>query len=877
MHPSEQQNRDLTLAPDTYLYLQNVGKGGIITVYRGPCVVSQTGQDSPVLYDQGSHKFETVARLEQAVRIAPRANEGDYVVLDCPAEDNGFPTEVSQPSRKLRKGCKIVIPGPWSEALWPGQSANVIEGHRLRSNQYLIAIIYNAEEAERNWSKTVVKPAEEKLEESEAEDTATAKGLPRPDSFAVGTRIVVKGTDVSFYIPCTGVEVVSDPKTKAYVREAVTLEQSEYCCLIGEDGKKKYPRGPKVVFPAPDQVFDEDNQGHRKFRPIELNTINGIHMKVTTDFTDEDLEKPVGADGKRPERKYQEGEELFITGKTLAIYYPREELAIIEYDGHQKHYATAIPKGEGRYLIDRESGEIKLIRGPKMLLVDPRHSILVRRVLSQHECSLWYPGNKEALDYNQNLSEVMATSPSGRSGVVSEGDYRHAMRSLASSVSYTMDEAFMAEYQPEEAGGQGGSTSTIGRSTRYTQPRILQLNTKYDGAPRIEVWPGYAVLVVGAEGSRRVIKGPQVILPEYDEKLGFMELSTGKPKNTDDLLPTAYLCIHNNQVGDIVAFESSNHVKGKVKISLRVNFDGETDEEMLRWFSVSNYVKYLCDHVRSLIAGMGKRNTIADIKANYVDLVRDAILGKKEVAEDGTASGRPGLFFEDNGMRVVEVEVLDLKLDDPNIAQMLDQAQIESVQQLIEIGRAKADLDTVKEKERIAQDKMVAVQTTRQKKLELDKKFYQDELAFELAKIEAQLAKITSQGENVKAQEVLTDISSQAELRREKALADQNHEFAVAKQALGLELLTAETEAAVKRFEAAKAGLQECLVALHRDDLAAKLAESCTIDKWLSGDSMASSIGNLLSMFPSMQRFVERGAAYFENGDGKLESSRSRS
>jgi major vault protein len=346
-----------------------------------------------------------------------------------------------------------------------------------------------------------------------------------------------------------------------------------------------------------------------------------------------------------------------------------------------------------------------------------------------------------------------------------------------------------------------------------------------------------------------------------------MELSTGKPKTTDKLLSTAYLCIHNNQVGDIIPFESNNHVKGKVKLSLRVNFEGETDDEMLRWFSVSNYVKYLCDHVRSLIAGMGKRNSIADIKANYVDLVRDAILGKKPATDKTSESlGRPGLFFSDNGMRVMEVEVLELTLDDPNIAKLLDQAQHESVQQLIEIGRAQADLETTKKKEQITQEKLAAQQTTKRRSLELEEQLFQDQLEFEITKIDAQLKKLTQETEIVKAREVVTDFQTQAALARGKAQADQQNAIATDEQNLQIQLLGKETEAAVARFNSAKDGLQECLVALHRDDLAAKLAEACTIERWLSGDSMTSAIGNLLSMFPTLAQFVERGAALQQKG-----------
>lgn len=117
--------------------------------------------------------------------------------------------------------------------------------------------------------------------------------------------------------------------------------------------------------------------------------------------------------------------------------------------------------------------------------------------------------------------------------------------------------------------------------------------------------------------------------------------------------------MQNNQVGDIVAFESKDHVSGTIKLSMRVNFEAANDDEKLRWFGVDNYIKYLCDHVRSIIAGMAKRHPIAEIKANYVDLVRDTILGSKRSANGEASeplnSRRPGLGF-DNGMRVIEVD-----------------------------------------------------------------------------------------------------------------------------------------------------------------------------------------------------------------------------
>lgn len=884
-----QQSRDTTLPPDTYMFMQNIGKGGLITVFRGPYVVTQSGQDVPVKYDANQNKY-LGCTLDQAVQQCPRANEGDYIVLENPCEDGSFPSESTQQARKLKKGRKVIIPGPWSEALWPGQKADVIEGHRLRSNQYVIGVVYNADEAEKNWETGTVAVTQTKQGTGDDEDAGEKakvsdqqpqrKGLPKPDSFAVGTRIVIKGSDVSFYIPCTGVEVVKDKDSK-YVREAVTLEQLEYCCLVDENGKKEYPRGPKVVFPKPTQVFEEDTKGRRKFRPVELNTINGIHLKVTADFDGPDIENDISKS-----RKFREGEELFVTGKTLSIYYPREELAVIEYGaGIKKHFSTAVPKGEGRYVIDRERGSIKLVKGPVMLLPDPRNQILVRRILSQDECELWYPGNAAAKAYNLELAQIAAEIPSGRTGAVSEGDVQKrklaaapqqniaGRRGLETTAGKPGASAFSEsdEYSAEEVGEQGGAMGTMTRSNRYTTPRQLTLNTKFDGVPRIEVWPGYAVLVVGSEGQRRVEQGPVVVLLEYDEKLGFMKLSTGKPKTSDTYYRTAYLCTQNNQVGDIVAFESKDHVKGTVKISLRVNFEGESEAEKLRWFSVDNYVKYLTDHVRSIIAGMSKKRTIAEIKADYVNLVREAILGVKSTEKsDSQRTSRPGLYFDSNGMRVVEVEVLDIALSDANISKLLDDSQHKTVATNIEIEAAQKELEALKIKEQIEQDKETAKAATARFKRDLERTAAKEQVELLLAQVAIDLQKLANEKDKAGKNEEIADFKKTRELGRAKMESDHLNAVDQAKLLLKKDELDSATEAAVKRFVAAKEGLYEVLVAMQRDELAVKLAEGCTIERYLSGDNATSSIANLLSIVPSLGQFFEKAKEISGNGKNRL-------
>src|ERR1019366_8368664 len=114
-------------------------------------------------------------------------------------------------------------------------------------------------------------------------------------------------------------------------------------------------------------------------------------------------------------------------------YYPRPEHSIITYGDQKKHYATAIPDGEGRYVMNRNTGEIRTEKGPKMLLPDPRTEVTVRRILSEKQCSLWYPGNAAAQAYNHSLRVVAQEAPTARQGFVSEGDVKRQQMKLAAS------------------------------------------------------------------------------------------------------------------------------------------------------------------------------------------------------------------------------------------------------------------------------------------------------------------------------------------------------------------------------------------------------------------------------------------------------------
>lgn len=794
------EKRDLVLAPGTFAYMQDVTKGAVKT-FVGPCVINQTAQEVPVVYTAENGTFRPCGTLEEAVRKSPIAVEGYYLILKNPANKGGEEHPDSGSAGKiapdLEVGRKINIPGPCMFALWPGQDAQYVKGHHLRSNQYLLVRVYNEEEARENWGRAVIKPAAGGAD-SDGDETTVV-----PQDLTVGRLLVICGTQVSFYIPPTGIGVIpegldNDGKP-CYVRSALTLERLEYCILVDENGNKRYERGPKVVFPEPTEKFI--TMGSKsKFRAIELNEIQGIHIKVIAPYTDE-----------KTGTAYKEGDELFITGKETAIYFPREEHSSISYDGKSKHFATAIPAGEARYVMDRMSGEIELVKGPAMLLPDPRHKVIVRRVLSDGQVSLWYPGNPVAQEYNRQLRQMLNSVPTTRSGAISEGDYergvmRKKTRSAREARGHAMEKSITGE--------QELVADEFTRASTYTQPRTVTLDTRFQGVPSIDVWTGYAIMIVSKTGTRRVEQGPTTVLLNYEESLEVLELSTGTPKKSEEPIRTVFLRTVNNKVSDLVVVETRDHVLVEVQLSHKVNFEGEPG----KWFDVENYVKFLTDHVRSVLKGAIKKVKIEEFYANSVDIVRDILLG---TAKDGV---RPGMAFAENGMRVLDVEVLKVKIYDDRIRGLLDQAQHQVVKTNIELSNAKRSLEVTQQMELLEQQGARARHHTKLALMVMEDEFLSKDHQQKVAAVQHHQEVDSEEYKRslAKAEGSQLVVGKQTEteqLRHQAALLRQKEE-----QQLRLQAVEAQTSAIVQQANAISPHLTSALERLADEQLLSSLA-----------------------------------------------------
>lgn len=800
--PQMNRQRDLVLSTNEFCFLQSKTNGAIKT-YTGPITMTISAQESLVVFNAKTKKFEETQDFEKAKQLFISAPEGWYVVLKNPATDNSHPEAakaVNSPTLEI--GRKINIAGPVSFSLFPGQMTRVIRGHRLRSNQYLLARVYDAEAARKGIGTATIVDTEGK------EVTAT------PEEYFVGQMIVIKGTEVSFYIPPTGIEVIPIENSNEYVRDAVTLERLEYAILKDEDGEKRYIHGPAVVFPKPTETFVAAPKGGLIFRALELSPISGIYVKVIAAYDEEKNGETI---------HHPIGEELFITGNDQMIYYPRPEHAMIQYDGKYMHHAIAIPEGEGRYILNRLTGEITTVRGPQMYLPDPRTEVVVKRKLTNKECDLMYPGNSEVLIYNSGLTE-QAVERMAKKGLTGSA-VTDALNSVYSTAN---QESALAIFE---------ANANISRGVSYTKPRTITLDTKYEGVVAVDVWTGYAINVVSKSGDREVVIGPATRLFDYDETVEAITVPYGDKEEV-----TAFLKTENNKVSDVINAQTADFVDVQIKLSYYVDFLKDYKDS---WFAVNNYAKYLCDNMRSLIKREIRTYNIKDFYADSTEIIRNIVLDINTDAETETADKPFGRLFRTNGMLVNDVDIIGIGVE-KDIAMILEKHQNELIQKSVELADAAARMEVVTALADVKKREAELNNETALYALELEQKRTEEEMHNEemirAKKREAKAAEVQAQND---LQDILTAIQS-AEMARIKE--KQDAEIAHAKELAEIE--KAKQEAYAATVKEIMSSIQPDLVAAISASTQAELLKEgmASISPYAiaNGESVADTVNKLL-------------------------------
>lgn len=801
---SEMQ-KDLVLSINEYAYVLDETKGHVVC-WVGPSKTSLSNSDKLVRFNTKTKTFDRCG-YNDVVNLFATAPENWYIILKNPVEDNKHPRPgANNLPEDVRIGQKINVRGPVSFALYPGQMAKVVKGHSLRSNQYLLARVYEADAASQSQGEML------DSEGNKIEDNQT---------YVNGQILVIKGTEVSFYIPPTGIEVIPlcNDSAQGYVRDAVTLERLEYCILKDEDGNKRYVHGPAVVFPEPTETFVDSPKGGCIFRAIELSKITGIYVKVIAEYKDDDgTIHPVG-------------EELFITGNDQMIYYPRPEHAIINYDNKITHHAIAIPEGEGRYIMNRLTGEIKTVKGPAMYLPDPRTEVVVKRKLTQKQCELWFPGNYAALEYNIGLSEKSV-----------EKSLKNIDLDSVSFMASTSLDSTLANLEAK---------ANISRGTSYTKPRTITLDNKFDGVVSVDVWTGYAVNVISKSGERKVVCGPQTILLDYDQTFEELQMSTGKPKTTDNLIKTVFLRHENNKVSDLVDVETKDFVNCRIKVSYCVDFQ---KEHMDKWFNVENYVKYMCDRIRSEMKRVAKQYTIEEFYQNYSEIMR-AVAIDSGCEADGE-SGEKGRFFPENGMLVHDCEVLSISVDS-DIEDMLIAHQQEMIAQSLKLSDAEKRV-AVAEKLAVAEQKE---QQLRNQQL-INKMQLQREEATKKLEIQAEINRLQD-AEKLAAKQAEQDMQKVIDAIHDASLArkdkDNAQEIAHKKEVAAIEAAKqkAYADTVTQIVGAISEDLVAAMTAKSNNDMTVAIAQAIAPYALAGDDESVADVVNKLLRGTALEQLVD--------------------
>lgn len=818
---------ELVLSPGVYAYVLDQTKGPV-SVNCGPHKSSLSNTDLLVVYNARTKRFDHANGQQSAIQSNVTAPKNYYVILENPPKNGQQPVagkSESMQSDALLIGQTENHPGPWSNPLWPGQFATVIKGHQLKSNQYLVVNIVDDEAAKSNWDKSVVKSSG-----SAGSTSTTALGLNK-DDLVTGQMIIIKGTKVAFYIPPTGVEVLTD-EAGNYVRDAVTLERLEYAVLLDESGNKEYVRGPAVVFPTPTQEFltkeGSSKKFERKFKAYEMQPNHGIHIKVIADYNDD-----TGS--------HVAGDEMFITGTDMPIYYPREEHSIIKYGKHEKTYAVAIPSGEGRYVLNRSTGEIDLVVGPSMFLPNPINQVVVRRVLSPSECEMYYPGNRTVREINQRLHGKDLTAE------ISEDEYSDQGRVGAYAAA--------AAAPPASARRSVASTSAFAdqfdRGTVYTPPRTITLDTKFDGAVNISVWSGYAVQVVNSKGDRRTVIGPQSVLLAYDEYLEKLSLSMHTPKTDNERINTPYLRYISNPVSDIIDLKTQDLVNVSVRVKYLVRFDPKDED---KWFSIDNYVQYMVDHLRSLIGNEVRNISVQEFYTDAATILRDLVLGTKT---DGNP--RALKYFKENGMTVYDLELIDVTIRDRNIADMLSTSRQETLSEKIELERASIHLELVAGIEDAKRKESTEINKTLLLTSGLTRDADESRAKTLMAKaiFDAELANKRKEADKAAAE--FDAIVSEIVLKTQAEKQMLSQKFAELETDRQIRLEDALADAQKVRMDAVSGKLVEALTAMAQTGQLQSIAEHLAPLSIVKGQSLAGTFNQLLSGTPleGMLRNIE--------------------
>ena len=202
-----------------FLWVQNDDTGQI-ALHVGPTMVAPRFAER-VVVDDGQGQFVTPEAQEPQRMI--ELSDAQYAVLHNPIQTTHDPTLLNGPFKPgrndpepLRYGERVMIPGPCSVYLRPGQRVEVRDAYALSSNHYLLVKVYGDVDQSSEFYDITARSAAITDATTDLDASAQALTALEPVTMSRGQLIVIRGLDAHFYIPPTGVDILPDLAIDGY-------------------------------------------------------------------------------------------------------------------------------------------------------------------------------------------------------------------------------------------------------------------------------------------------------------------------------------------------------------------------------------------------------------------------------------------------------------------------------------------------------------------------------------------------------------------------------------------------------------------------------------------------------------------------------------
>jgi hypothetical protein len=733
--------RELVLGPNETEFILDRTSGNVV-VFRGSHKEPLSVDFVPVRYERGRFvRVEGDNAIEQAKQAFVRANEDQYIILFSPAvEPDRKMSKGKNEAISLQTGKAVVLRGPLEFPLWPGQEAKVIDAHRLHEDQYLqirVTGAISATDAAKLWPLV----HEDWKDQPPVQVKQEAKS--RPDASAEGA------SDTEVTKPSLPPAVPPPPPPSDASSDPITHFP------MGVEFVVRGSMTPLFIPPTGITVVEDANGAYVR---------KGVHIEADQYVA----------------LVSRSGRISYVCGPTTVV-------PCIDQD-FMTNRGNDSPVFEAEQINDN-SGVLLRTLG-KMTVGEARQRIPGVNILGAvKDGEILLPGTQLVV-WKQNT----LVFPADGIEIVKRFEAVHIKAGTACYVKNLLK----------------GTTSVVpGEKLYLADPRVEELVSRrldpeqvvqwfpqgsYDPAlvPCVVVPQGTAAMVLGTnpqsgEVVRKVLVGHRIHFLQWDETLATMRISgsaQGRPKSWQDAKKISFLWIEGNRINDVATgLRSKDDCEFTLEYTLTVDFDAQ---QSANWFNIDDYVYLVCDEVRSRLLGSLMALPISEIATNFVNVVRDGVLGRK----DGDKP-RTGLAFPRCGARLTDINVKAFRLVDSKLQEDLRELQAAGVSESIETRRARIELEGA-----------LARQEILVKKLSTD-------VAGTKAKAESDLAQFQTAEEQKRAQAEEALATEKQEIEQGKVLLAERSALdkATTEADRAKRTFVAETERGLADVEAARKGL----------------------------------------------------------------------